>query len=71
MIHLTLMSQLTVFSQAYTIIAVFNCMRMSMGLLPFSVKATAEAKVALARLKVCFVLSHFFTLYVKNNNHHY
>ncbi|XP_067295978.1 ATP-binding cassette sub-family C member 12 [Pseudorasbora parva] len=38
-------------STAYTIIAVFNCMRMSMGLLPFSVKAVAEAKVALARLK--------------------
>lgn len=38
-------------STAYTIIAVFNCMRMSMGLLPFSVKAVAEAKVALTRLK--------------------
>ncbi|XP_067258367.1 ATP-binding cassette sub-family C member 12 [Chanodichthys erythropterus] len=38
-------------STAYTIIAVFNCMRISMGLLPFSVKAVAEAKVALARLK--------------------
>lgn len=43
----------TIFSpQAYTIIAVFNCMRMSMGLLPFSVKAVAEGKVALTRLKV-------------------
>ncbi|KAK1802156.1 hypothetical protein P4O66_021827 [Electrophorus voltai] len=38
-------------SVAYTIIAVFNSMRMSMGLLPFSVKALAEAKVALTRLK--------------------
>ncbi|XP_043101407.1 ATP-binding cassette sub-family C member 12 [Puntigrus tetrazona] len=38
-------------STAYTIIAVFNCMRMSMGLLPFSVKAVAEGKVALNRLK--------------------
>uniref|UniRef100_A0AAR2LIF8 ATP-binding cassette sub-family C member 5 n=1 Tax=Pygocentrus nattereri TaxID=42514 RepID=A0AAR2LIF8_PYGNA len=36
---------------AYTIIAVFNSMRMSMGLLPFSVKSLAESKVALARLK--------------------
>uniref|UniRef100_A0A671RDU4 Multidrug resistance-associated protein 9-like n=1 Tax=Sinocyclocheilus anshuiensis TaxID=1608454 RepID=A0A671RDU4_9TELE len=44
---------ITIFSpQAYTIIAVFNCMRMSMGLLPFSVKAVAEGKVALTRLKV-------------------
>ncbi|XP_058238228.1 ATP-binding cassette sub-family C member 12 isoform X1 [Hemibagrus wyckioides] len=38
-------------STAYTIIAVFNSMRMTMGLLPFSVKALAEAKVAMARLK--------------------
>ncbi|XP_066513033.1 ATP-binding cassette sub-family C member 12-like [Hoplias malabaricus] len=38
-------------STAYTVIAVFNAMRMSMGLLPFSVKSMAEAKVALARLK--------------------
>ncbi|GAA6065951.1 ATP-binding cassette sub-family C member 12 isoform X1 [Tachysurus ichikawai] len=38
-------------STAYTIIAVFNSMRMTMGLLPFSVKALAEAKVALTRLK--------------------
>uniref|UniRef100_A0A8B9HMQ8 ATP-binding cassette sub-family C member 5 n=1 Tax=Astyanax mexicanus TaxID=7994 RepID=A0A8B9HMQ8_ASTMX len=36
---------------AYTIIAVFNSMRMSMGLLPFTVKSLAEAKVALTRLK--------------------
>ncbi|KAL7833683.1 hypothetical protein AOLI_G00286430 [Acnodon oligacanthus] len=38
-------------SAAYTIIAVFNSMRMSMGLLPFTVKSLAESKVALARLK--------------------
>ncbi|XP_026793420.3 ATP-binding cassette sub-family C member 12 isoform X1 [Pangasianodon hypophthalmus] len=38
-------------STAYTIIAVFNSLRMTMGLLPFSVKALAEAKVALTRLK--------------------
>uniref|UniRef100_A0A8B9HQI9 ATP-binding cassette sub-family C member 5 n=1 Tax=Astyanax mexicanus TaxID=7994 RepID=A0A8B9HQI9_ASTMX len=38
-------------STAYTIIAVFNSMRMSMGLLPFTVKSLAEAKVALTRLK--------------------
>uniref|UniRef100_A0A8C1VLR0 ATP-binding cassette, sub-family C (CFTR/MRP), member 12 n=1 Tax=Cyprinus carpio TaxID=7962 RepID=A0A8C1VLR0_CYPCA len=50
---LTFILTLTIFSpQAYTIIAVFNCMRMSMGLLPFSVKAVAEGKVALTRLKV-------------------
>ncbi|XP_017314285.1 ATP-binding cassette sub-family C member 12 isoform X2 [Ictalurus punctatus] len=38
-------------STAFTIIAVFNSMRMTMGLLPFSVKALAEAKVSLTRLK--------------------
>uniref|UniRef100_A0A9J7Y8K9 ATP-binding cassette sub-family C member 5 n=1 Tax=Cyprinus carpio carpio TaxID=630221 RepID=A0A9J7Y8K9_CYPCA len=42
-------------SSAYTIIAVFNCMRMSMGLLPFSVKSVAEGKVALTRLKLMLV----------------
>ncbi|KAF4090918.1 hypothetical protein AMELA_G00031150 [Ameiurus melas] len=43
--------RLSVVCQAYTIIAVFNSMRMTMGLLPFSVKALAEAKVSLTRLK--------------------
>ncbi|MCJ8747229.1 hypothetical protein PDJAM_G00151060 [Pangasius djambal] len=38
-------------STAYTIIAVFNSLRMTLGLLPFSVKAIAESKVALTRLK--------------------
>ncbi|KAF5904416.1 multidrug resistance-associated protein 9, partial [Clarias magur] len=38
-------------STAYTVIAVFNSMRMTIGLLPFSVKAMAESKVAMARLK--------------------
>ncbi|XP_066569810.1 ATP-binding cassette sub-family C member 12 isoform X2 [Amia ocellicauda] len=38
-------------SSAFTVIAIFNSMRFSLGLLPFSVKSLAEAKVALARLK--------------------
>ncbi|KAM6980550.1 ATP-binding cassette sub-family C member 12 [Aplochiton taeniatus] len=38
-------------STAFTIIAVFNSMRFSLGLLPFTVKALAEAGVSLARLK--------------------
>ncbi|KAM9493789.1 ATP-binding cassette sub-family C member 12 [Clarias gariepinus] len=38
-------------STAYTVIAVFNSMRMTMGLLPFSVKAIAESKVAMGRIK--------------------
>ncbi|KAI1889792.1 hypothetical protein AGOR_G00166580 [Albula goreensis] len=38
-------------SAAFTIIAIFNSMRFSLGLLPFSVKGLAEAKVSLARLK--------------------
>uniref|UniRef100_A0A674DV02 ATP binding cassette subfamily C member 12 n=1 Tax=Salmo trutta TaxID=8032 RepID=A0A674DV02_SALTR len=39
-------------SEAFTIIAIFNSMRFSLGLLPFSVKAIAEGQVSLARLKV-------------------
>ncbi|KAM9422482.1 ATP-binding cassette sub-family C member 12 isoform 2-T2 [Salvelinus alpinus] len=38
-------------SEAFTIIAIFNSMRFSLGLLPFSVKAIAEGQVSLARLK--------------------
>ncbi|XP_046906915.1 ATP-binding cassette sub-family C member 12 [Hypomesus transpacificus] len=38
-------------SAAFAIIAIFNSMRFSLGLLPFSVKALAEANVSLARLK--------------------
>ncbi|KAF7688086.1 hypothetical protein HF521_014092 [Silurus meridionalis] len=38
-------------STAFTFIALFNSIRMTMGLLPSSVKAVAEAKVALKRLK--------------------
>ncbi|KAK2913918.1 hypothetical protein Q8A67_002317 [Cirrhinus molitorella] len=45
-------------STAYTIIAVFNCMRMSLGLLPFSVKAVAEGKVALTRLKKLMLIQN-------------
>uniref|UniRef100_A0A8C7MYW4 ABC transmembrane type-1 domain-containing protein n=1 Tax=Oncorhynchus kisutch TaxID=8019 RepID=A0A8C7MYW4_ONCKI len=39
-------------SEAFTTIAIFNSMRFSLGLLPFSVKAIAEGLVSLARLKV-------------------
>uniref|UniRef100_A0A8C7JVE8 ATP-binding cassette sub-family C member 5 n=1 Tax=Oncorhynchus kisutch TaxID=8019 RepID=A0A8C7JVE8_ONCKI len=38
-------------SEAFTTIAIFNSMRFSLGLLPFSVKAIAEGLVSLARLK--------------------
>uniref|UniRef100_A0A8L0DUH8 ATP-binding cassette sub-family C member 5 n=1 Tax=Oncorhynchus mykiss TaxID=8022 RepID=A0A8L0DUH8_ONCMY len=38
-------------SEAFTTIAIFNSMRFSLGLLPFSVKALAEGLVSLARLK--------------------
>uniref|UniRef100_A0A6Q2ZBV3 ATP-binding cassette, sub-family C (CFTR/MRP), member 12 n=1 Tax=Esox lucius TaxID=8010 RepID=A0A6Q2ZBV3_ESOLU len=38
-------------TNAFSIIAIFNSMRFSLGLLPFSVKAMAEAQVSLTRLK--------------------
>lgn len=55
-------------STAYTIIAVFNCMRMSMGLLPFSVKAVAEAKVALARLKKLIMVKNPDSYLIQNKD---
>ncbi|KAI5088763.1 multidrug resistance-associated protein 9, partial [Silurus meridionalis] len=55
-------------STAYTIIAVFNSMRMTMGLLPFSVKALAEAKVALARLKRILMIKNPKPYLIQNKN---
>ncbi|XP_039513342.1 multidrug resistance-associated protein 9 isoform X1 [Pimephales promelas] len=57
-------------STAYTIIAVFNCMRMSMGLLPFSVKAIAEAKVALGRLKNLMLVQNPKSYLTQDKNLH-
>uniref|UniRef100_A0A8K9XBN4 ATP-binding cassette, sub-family C (CFTR/MRP), member 12 n=1 Tax=Oncorhynchus mykiss TaxID=8022 RepID=A0A8K9XBN4_ONCMY len=51
-------------SEAFTTIAIFNSMRFSLGLLPFSVKALAEGLVSLARLKVS--LLSFKTLSIIN-----
>ncbi|KAI4890792.1 hypothetical protein NFI96_010580, partial [Prochilodus magdalenae] len=55
-------------SAAYTIIAVFNSMRMTMGVLPFSVKALAEAKVALARLKKLLLIKNPDPYLVQNKD---
>ncbi|XP_028812284.1 multidrug resistance-associated protein 9 [Denticeps clupeoides] len=45
-------------SAAFTIIAIFNSMRFSLGLLPFSVKSLAEAKVSLERLKKLLLIKN-------------
>lgn len=38
--------------QAFSVIAMFNVMKFSIAILPFSVKAVAEASVSLRRMKV-------------------
>lgn len=38
--------------QAFSVIAMFNVMKFSIAILPFSVKAAAEASVSLRRMKV-------------------
>ena len=38
--------------QAFTIIAVLNSMRFSLGVLPFAVKSLADAQVSFKRYKV-------------------
>ncbi|XP_062997328.1 ATP-binding cassette sub-family C member 12-like isoform X2 [Elgaria multicarinata webbii] len=48
--HTLLKRELTA-SVAFSVIAMFNVMRFSIGILPFSVKAAAEANVSLKRLK--------------------
>ncbi|XP_041931073.1 ATP-binding cassette sub-family C member 12-like isoform X1 [Alosa sapidissima] len=45
-------------STAFTIIAIFNSMRFSLGLLPFCVKSLAEGTVAIARLKKLLLLQN-------------
>ncbi|XP_062845964.1 ATP-binding cassette sub-family C member 12 [Trichomycterus rosablanca] len=55
-------------STAYTIIAVFNSMRMTLGLLPFSVKSMAEAKVALTRLKRLLMIENPESYLVQNKD---
>ncbi|RXM31606.1 Multidrug resistance-associated protein 9 [Acipenser ruthenus] len=49
-VHTSLKLNLTS-SAAFTLIAIFNAMRFTLGILPFSVKALAEARISLARLK--------------------
>ena len=41
--------------QAFTVIAVLNSMRFSLGVLPFAVKSLADAQVSFKRYKVSTV----------------
>ena len=41
-----------IYFQAFTIIAVLNSLRFSLGVLPFAVKSLADAKVSFKRYKV-------------------
>lgn len=60
-LHIHNLSILTL--QAFTIIAVLNSLRFSLGVLPFAVKALADANVSFKRYKVgdscfiCFIFS--------------
>ncbi|KYO27274.1 hypothetical protein Y1Q_0021210 [Alligator mississippiensis] len=49
-LHTLLKQELTA-SVAFNVIAIFNVMKFSIAILPYSVKAAAEAKVSLKRLK--------------------
>ncbi|XP_030060230.1 multidrug resistance-associated protein 9 [Microcaecilia unicolor] len=51
----TLLNQELTASDAFTVIAIFNAMRFMLASLPFSVKAAAEAKVSLRRLREILV----------------
>ncbi|XP_072374298.1 ATP-binding cassette sub-family C member 12-like isoform X2 [Scyliorhinus torazame] len=64
MVHTQLRYDLTA-STAFTVIAIFNAMKFALGILPFSVKAFAEAKVSLQRLKKILVMKDP-VVYVKN-----
>uniref|UniRef100_A0A8C3TI31 ATP-binding cassette sub-family C member 5 n=1 Tax=Chelydra serpentina TaxID=8475 RepID=A0A8C3TI31_CHESE len=62
-LHTLLKQELTA-SVAFSVIAMFNVMRFSIAILPFSVKAAAEAKVSLTRLKK-ILLTEIPPVYVK------
>ncbi|KAK6480073.1 multidrug resistance-associated protein 9-like [Huso huso] len=49
-VHTSLKLNLTS-SAAFTLVAIFNVLRFTLRILPFSVKALAEARISLARLK--------------------
>ncbi|XP_038662587.1 multidrug resistance-associated protein 9-like [Scyliorhinus canicula] len=63
-VHTLLRFDLTA-STAFTVIAIFNAMKFALNTLPFSVKAFAEAKVSLQRLKKILVMKDP-VVYVKN-----
>lgn len=50
--HLSDTLSLSPVLQAFSVIAMFNVMKFSIAILPFSVKATSEANVSLRRMKV-------------------
>ncbi|XP_043350865.1 ATP-binding cassette sub-family C member 12 isoform X2 [Dermochelys coriacea] len=62
-LHTLLKQELTA-SVAFSVIAMFNVMKFSIAILPFSVKAAAEAKVSLTRLKK-ILLTEIPPVYVK------
>ncbi|XP_039359660.1 ATP-binding cassette sub-family C member 12 isoform X1 [Mauremys reevesii] len=62
-LHTLLKQELTA-SVAFSVIAMFNVMKFSVAILPFSVKAAAEAKVSLTRLKK-ILLTEILPVYVK------
>ncbi|XP_074929938.1 ATP-binding cassette sub-family C member 12 [Chelonoidis abingdonii] len=62
-LHTLLKKELTA-SVAFSVIAMFNVMKFSIAILPFSVKAVAEAKVSLTRLKK-ILLTEIPPVYVK------
>ncbi|XP_073163815.1 ATP-binding cassette sub-family C member 12 isoform X4 [Lepidochelys kempii] len=62
-LHTLLKQELTA-SVAFSVIAMFNVMKFSIAILPFSVKAAAEAKISLTRLKK-ILLTEIPPVYVK------
>ncbi|XP_078400455.1 ATP-binding cassette sub-family C member 12 [Cetorhinus maximus] len=63
-VHTLLGYELTA-STAFTVIAVFNAMKFTLGSMPFSVKAFAEARVSLQRLEKILLMKDP-VVYVKN-----
>ncbi|CAG2210271.1 ABCC5 [Mytilus edulis] len=58
-------------TQAFTLVAIFNAMRFSLGVIPFAIKALSEVRVSLDRCKSVLLMEEIkeFPTKISNPNH--
>ncbi|CAC5405400.1 ABCC5 [Mytilus coruscus] len=58
-------------TQAFTLVAIFNAMRFSLGVIPFAIKALSEVRVSLDRCKSVLLMEEIKEYPTKISNPHY